>query len=388
MSRPRRPNVAWPRHPLTGEQFRVSAATKPKLDYLLGHVDMLREGLRAGSLSPEEVDRKLRRLRHGDVTVERACRSYMDSGVSTNTRRQLASWLAGPGSPLAAVELDALDGPRCERWIASAAMRQHTPTSAITYWRRLRAIVRHAASRGWIARTPWGTWRPLLRASAYARGRIAREAAREPAELVRLFGAARALDARRASVGNLPDVEPKCACVALLGLRQGELASLRWPDVDQLRSLVVVRSQKQGGRPKELRADPVLFELLERWKRVLVSRDLWTLVGPVFPSATFSTPGHPRHADARAECLPLALLRLVVADAGLPHPERWSAQSLRDSFATLEAQGHAGDLEGTRERTRHASIASLVRYLRSLSREPAAPGFTLGAGPATPLLPR
>jgi integrase len=381
MSRQKREHKARMTHPLTGERFRVSGATKAQLAARMAHVDQLRGELRIGMRSPDDVDRQLRRLQHGSVTVERAARSYMAGPIAENTRRRCSSWLAGPAAPIAALELDALDGPRCERWLTSPGMHKRAPTSVMTYWRVLRAVVLHAASRGWIARTPWGSWRPRVRAAAYAAGRETREAARSAGELVALFAAAGAIDARRASsrAQHLPDLQPKCAAVALLGLRQGELAGLRWDDVDARRFIVRVRSMKQGGPAKELRADPVLFELLTRWQFQLDARELFSLTGPVFPSAVFSTPGRPRPHAPRGECLPLDLLRAAVELAHLPRPERWSAQSLRDSFATLEAQGRAGDLEATRERTRHASIASLVRYLRSCSREAPAPGFTLAA---------
>jgi len=386
LSRRKRAHRAWCTHPLTGAQFRVTADTAPQLAHLVGTVTALRDQLRIGMVSPEDVDRKLRRLQHGAVTVERAARSYMASPIAENTRRKCASWLAGPGAPLAAVELYALDGPQCERWIGSPAMRRNAPESVKTYWRVLRAVVQHATVRGWLAQVPWGGWKPRIRAAGYAPGREDRESARDVGELLALFAAARQLDAKRPAAGKLPDVEAKCVAVALLGVRQGELARLRWCDLNASAGTVRVQSTKQGGPPVELRADPVLFERLEQLRGSLQIRNLYFARGPVFPAGD-STFGKPRHYGPRAECLPRTVIREAAALAKLPHPDRWSAQSLRDTFATLESEGHAGDLEATRERTRHASIVSLVRYLRSLGRAPAAPGFTLPAAPTVRALP-
>jgi integrase len=240
--------------------------------------------------------------------------------------------------------------------------------------------------RGWIAQVPWGTWRPRIRAAGYAPGRPPREAGRDVGELLALFAAARQLDTRRAASGGaLPDVEAKCAAIALLGVRQRELGALRWSDVDEAAAVVRIKSTKQG-KTVELRADPVLFEVLAHLRACLEARQLYAPRGPVFP-ALDSSPGKPQHTGPRTDCLPREVLRHVAKIAELPKPERWSAQSLRDTFVTLENEGHHGDLKALRDRSRHASLASLVRYLQSRSRAPAAPGFSMPAAPARRALP-
>jgi integrase len=358
---------------------------------LLGHVEAIRDSYRVGAISADDVERQLRRMTLGPVTLERAARSYMESGIAPNTRRSVATFLAGAGAPLAALDVEALGAPRLESWIKSARVRRLARSSALQSWRLLRAIVRHAASLGWISRVPWGAWRPRLPASGYGPGRLEREAARSAEELAELLDAAAMLDAERARAGLLPDVEPKIACAAYAGLRQGELAGLRWTDVDQVRARL--RVERQGGRDRtkqgkrhELRVAPELLELLATYRTRLQAADLHAPSGPVFPSPGISSPGRPRPYSARADCLPRALVRACAERAQLPNPQRWSAQSLRDTFATLEALAHAGDLEAVRDRTRHASTASLLRYLRSRSREPAAPGFELPSRAARPKL--
>jgi hypothetical protein len=66
---------------------------------------------------------------------------------------------------------------------------------------------------------------------------------------------------------------------------------------------------------------------------------------------------------------------------GLPHAERWTPHSLRDTFVTLEAEGAAGDLAAVAERSRHASID-----LRARTREPAPPRMLLNGAKSAPRL--
>jgi integrase len=391
MSRPARPFAAWPRHPITGRQFQVSGKSERELAMMLEHVERLRSELRLGMTSADQVDRKLRRLVHGPVTVERAAKAFAERGdVAANTRRRVASFLSstGPGSSLRELELDALDGPALERWEHRLRGRGLARSSIVAAWRTLRQLVRYAAARGWIARSPWGTWRPSSRAAG--RERPEREAARTTSEIAELLTAARELDDERARAGLLPDLEGKIATVVQLGLRQGELAGLRWPDVDD-RALVVTIARQWDGRelPKARRvhvlaAPRELFDLLAEWRSRLQVRSLYAARGPVFPMRTSEK--HRPRAYASGECLSSEDLRSVVVRARLPNPSLWSPHSLRDTFVTLETLARHGDLSTVADRSRHASIGSLVRYLRSRSREPAAPGFSLPERPSLPAL--
>ena len=390
MSRAARPFVAWPRHPITGRQFQVSGRTERELAGLLEHVERVRSELRLGMTSPDDVDRKLRRLVHAPVTVERAAKAFAErADVAANTRRRVASFLSSAGSSLRELELDALDGPALERWESRVRARGLARSSIATAWRTLRQVVRYAAARGWIARSPWGTWRPSSRAAG--RERPEREAARTTSELAEILAAAHELDDERARAGLLPDLEPKIGACALLGLRQGELAGLRWPDVDELAQVVAIARQWDGRelpkarRVHALAAPRELFELLADWRARLQALSLYAVRGPVFPMRT-SERDRPR-AYASGECLSSEDLRSVVTRARLPNPSLWSPHSLRDTFVTLETLARHGDLSTVADRSRHASIASLVRYLRSRSREPVAPGFTLPIRPSLPALP-
>lgn len=387
-----RRHVAYPRHPLTGKQFRISARNERTLAAYLHRIEVLGEELRLEMRSAAEVDRALRRVTHGAVTLERAARAYMSRPhLAANTRRRVASFLSSAGAPLRGRELDTLAGDVLEPWVD--ALKTRLAGSSIgQHWRTLRAIGRYAAIRGWIGAAPWGTWRPMLRG---ARRPPRREAARTLAELARLLEAARQLDA--AGAPGFGFVAIKIAVVALLGLRRGELAGLRWPDIDAELATISIARQYDEQPTKQrtigvLRAPPELFLLLADHAEALRARGLYLPDGPVFPQERYSRPGAPR-AYTQGEVLTRGALRSAVARAGLPEPRRWTTHSLRDSFVSLEADSaQASDLPSLAERSRHASVASLVRYLRALSRAPAPPGFafprSLPAAQDSPATPR
>jgi integrase len=393
MTRPPRTFVAHPRHPLTGKQFTLRARTKRELEAYLAHLDKLREGLRLGTLTDHEVAHTLRRLRkHGRRTLEQAARAYMERPhLSPNTRRRVASNLATHLRELASLPLEALEAPRLAAWLERCG-RSLTGGTLTVLWRTLRAVMRFALERGWIDRCPWGSWRPTLRGKASSR--LPREAARHAGELRALLDAARELDELAARREPLACSAVKIAAAAFLGLRAGELAGLRWSDVDAAAGVVaIVRQGGDGGgrATKARRVDVIaavseLFEALEDWRLYLEQVLLYAPEGPVFPCAWRSVEGRPLPYLERAEVLTRAELRAAVERAGLPHAERWTPHSLRDTFVTLEAEGAAGDLAAVAERSRHASIGSLVRYLRARTREPAPPRMLLNGAKSAPRL--
>jgi integrase len=65
----------------------------------------------------------------------------------------------------------------------------------------------------------------------------------------------------------------------------------------------------------------------------------------------------------------------------LPNVLSWSAHSLRDTFVSLEVAATGGDLARVQARSRHATLSSLARYVRALSRNhPAPPAVRTLAG--------
>ena len=374
--------AARPRHPVTGRRFHLRAASKRELDAYMHRIDSLRTELRLGVRTSEEIDRELRHLRHGPVTVERAAVAYLErDSLAKRTKDRVRALCDSPAGghlrPLLPLPIASLDGETLAAWIERLHRVPLHPTTIAMIWRTLRAIVRHAGERGWIGALPWGPWRPRLSGEGK---RAQREATRSLEELVRLLLAARVEDDERALVFGACDLEAMIACAALLGLRQGELAGLRWPDVEPgppLRVLVARQWEneplKRGKRPQWIEAPPELGEILARHRARLEAWQLFDPSGPIFP-ARRSQYGSPR-AYTGGEPLTRLNLRAAVLRAALPQVGSWSAHSLRDSFVTLEAAASGGDLARVALRSRHGSLASLARYLRALTREPAPPAF-------------
>lgn len=364
-----------PRHPVTGRRFWLRASTDRELAAFLHRVDSLRVELRLGMRTADEIDRELRHLRFGPVTLERAANAYLARPqLSPNTRRGIRSAMAGHLAPLLPKPIAALDVATLSAW-AEHIGRELAASSLGTVWRKLTAIVRYASERGWIGAAPWGAWRPSR--SSGSRGRPRRDAARSVGEFVSLIHAARTLD-RNVYTG----LEAKILVAGLLGLRQGELAGLEWDDVifgDPI-IIVVARQWDAARRPKgqkppaRIESIPELSEGLERHREELRARGLFAENGPVFPRPK-SPPGKPGHY-AHGEVLTRLHIRKAVALAGLPNVRSWSAHSLRDTFVTLEAEAAGGDLRRVQARSRHVTLASLAKYLRALSRNhPASPAL-------------
>jgi integrase len=378
--------VAHPRHPVTGKQFTVRGRTQRELDAQLYQIESLRKELQlASDLGGDErarrkklelvrarVDEAVRRVRFGVVTLGRAARAYAQrEDLAPNTRRRIESTIASPLAELAEEELAALDGARLASTFAKLA-RAHEASYVGTIWRTLRAIARHAAERGWIGQVPWGSWRP--RKAGGGASRPPRECCRDERELRRLLEHAYRADTHPEGWGAIAPgpyraLRAKIAAGAMLGLRQGELAGLRWHDVDEARGVVSVVRQWAGAPIKAKERAEVaashreLFGYL-RWHRAETAALLGREPGPDEPLFPAPSGGH----YAAGECLATRDLRQCVESAHLNEPLRWSPHSLRDTFVTLASRAHRGDLVKLAQLARHASVSSLVRYLRAWER--------------------
>lgn len=369
--------AARPRHPVTGRRFWLRAKTPRELAAYQHRIDVLRTELRLGMRTPEDIDRELRHLRHGPVTLERAAVAYLERPLAANTKRRIRSLLATHWTDLAPRALSSIDGPAAAAWVESLKRADLGQSSIATAWRSLCAVARYATEKGWIGSSPWGKYRPVLTGT---KGR-GREAARTVLELVTLLGAAGVLE--REDDERFFALQVKLAIAALLGLRQGELAGLRWSDVAWGPPLVITIARqweraplKNGAAPKALQTIGELSALLRDHEQKLRARSLYAPSGPLFPSPSRSAPGSPR-AYLRGEVLTRLQVRAAVQASGLPNVASWSAHSMRDTFVTLESDASGGDLGRVAARSRHASLASLARYLRALSRiTPAAPAVT------------
>lgn len=377
MARRRRAFTATIAHPVTGKRIRLSAHSQRELEHTAKVIDSYREDLRFGRREPEEVAMLLRRVRYGLVTVEAAARAYCRPELSKQTRRNVDVFLNSTGRGIKARAIEALSPDQLIPWIESLRQSGYAVSTIEQAWNVLRAIGAYVSERGWIGSPPWTGWRPKLRGRDGVRP--AREAARTVAELVALLLAAQRIDARSVGVFAPPALEPKIAIAALLGLRQGELAGLKWSDIEP--GAVRIARQwdgdalKGGAAPVLLRADEALFAILDRYAEVLREWSLYAADGPIFPGPD-SRQRAPRHYT-QGEVLTRRQLRSAVTEAGLPDVQRWSAHSLRDTFVTLEERAHGGNLARLAERSRHRSRPALLRYLHTLGRDPAPPGFSL-----------
>jgi integrase len=390
---------ARPSHPLTGRRFWIHAETERELNAYLHHLDGIRTQIRLGVLSIEQADRLLRNLRHGVVTLERAVISYCERpGLAENTKRGFRSLLATHWRPLAGVPLQSLDAQVVQKWVNALSKAGLRGTTIGTAWHKLRSVALHAHRKGWIGSSPWGSFRPEIKGGA---AKPLREAARTVEELVRLLEAAAELDTIHEADDWPPMLEAMIAFAALLGLRQGELGGLRWTDYEPGPPPLVAIARQWDGQivkgklPKRLETIAELGEILIRHRARLERAGLYRAEGPIFPCESRSTPGKPK-PYLRGQVLKSLDLRSAVERAQLPNIGAWSGHSLRDTFVTLEAQATGGDLSRVQARSRHASLASLARYLRALSRNnPASPAVTFlpgrfqqrDAGALAPLLP-
>ena len=375
----KKPVVAWLRHPVTHRQMRIVAATKRELASLVAIVDEMRREFRQRRKvggSTDDLEEMLAKAEHGPITLKEAASAYAARRhLSPSTVRRVRSFMAHTAP--AVVEIAQLTGPAVKKWIESLRARKLAESTIASHWRTLTAITRFATENGWIAHSPWGAYRPVLRGAQKLRHR---EAARTVEEIVLLLNAACELDDARARGGRIPDLEAKIAFASCLGLRQSELAHLRWSDLGT-ETVQVSEAKRPGGIAERYRvtmqADPALLEIAERYRQKLEALQLYAPDGPIFPYAQ-SLPGAPQPYAGR-EVLARGDLRSVVRLAQLPNPEAWSAHSLRDTFVTLEAQALGGDLAAVAKRSRHDSHAALVRYLQTRCRDVAHPGFLLPA---------
>lgn len=383
------------RHPVTGERFTIRADTERELEAYVRRYETIREEFRTSDLvKAEDVSRAIERLMHGEknfrITLERATAEYLARPTLANTTRDRTTrWIAKVPEELRAREVSACTPPIVQAYIDGLVKRGLQESTIVLAWWTLRAVVGYAAKTRELVHLPWPkNWKPEIRAER--RGRREREALRDVGELVRLLDVARIYDEEEESRGELGQEEPKIATKTMLGLRQGELAGLVWPDVDAPNLRVTIGKQWNGAPTKPrtvdtLLAPPELFALLEQHKSNLVRHRLYKKSGPVFPGPE-STPGKPRpyanrdhHEGGRENHAPINIrtLRVLVARAGLPDPKKWTAHSLKDSFATLEQEAHGGDLRSLQARTRHKTLRALLRYLHARSRGPVLPGFQL-----------
>ena len=362
--------LSRPRHPITGKRIHIKARTRRELDAFLHRLDVIRQEQRLGIATDGDVAVSLRGLARKRVTLLEAADSYASlTRLSPRTRAAARNVVRDGGRllrgypvkgalfELAGERLEALTAPRVAKHFRAMA-ETHAWQSVITSWRKLRAIIRHAAEEGWIMAAPWGMWRPAKPTHA-KEGRARRDCCRSALEREALLQAAIELGAWRLAA--------VVAVGAFTGPRKGEIAGLKWFDWDQDAQTLTLMRQGDGRPTKEGQRRKVLAPelggpLATYRARLVLEGFSASATSPMFPT--------PRGNHVRSgNVIDVDKLRAAAARAGLGDPKRWSLHSLRDSFVTIEAQACGGDLRRLAERTGHRSIDSLLRYLQTFDRE-------------------
>lgn len=366
----------------------VSGDSLAEIDAIRVTYALQRKQIEKGTLDPEPILQAMERAeqKKQPLPLSALAARYLEAErpIARKTRENVVTFLRVPGRSLARRDWRELKPAMLKEWIDALLARGLSLGYVQLQWRILRSIIAFAVEVEAIPRCPWDVWSPKFRGGRRAKPG---EAARNVGELVLLINAARRLDDYRRThrYGNGPptyNLEARIACAALLGLHQGELAGLRWPDVDAVAQTIAIVRQYDGqalkttARAAQLAAAPELFEILFRHALRLSEMELFDPAGPIFPALGRSTPGHPRPQRPGGDVITWAEMRNVVKRAGLPNPRDWTVTSLRRSFAILEYTA-SHDVIATAERTRHASPANLLKYLRKRVRGVAQPGFTL-----------
>lgn len=361
----------------------VSADTLAEIDQIRSTYALQRRQIARGLLDPADIEQQLtaQEKRRLPVPLSALAARYLErEAISKRTRENLLRFLTIQGRPLARLDYRELTAPRLKDWIEGMIARKLSRGYVQLQWWILRSIITYAVEMGMIKACPWSIWTPKFKGLRRVKEG---ESARTVEELTIILHTARAMDEARGRNRGLL-LEPRIACAALLGLHQGELAGLRWHDVDPVEGVVAIVRQyddqplKTAARMARMRALPELFETLFRHALDLDRMELFDPSGPVFPALGRSIPGTARPHKAGGRVIDERELRVIVTRAGLPNPQEWNTTALRRTFAMLEYEGAAGDLVAASQRTRHASAANFLKYLRRRTRGGAPPpGFSL-----------
>jgi integrase len=267
-----------------------------------------------------EHDARQAAARRKEASVSEAWRSYLEANRDSWSERHYIDHInlartggeekkrgkgktsPGPLAPLLTLRMADLTADRVSTWLVDEA--QARPTNAEQSYRKLRAFIRWCEDRPEYA--------GLVPAGAYS-GRSVRDVVPKPKakddclqreQLSVWFAAVRQL-------AN-PVISTYLQGLLLTGARRGELAALRWEDVDFQWGSLTIRDKVEGERTVPL--TPYLASLLSGLPR----RNEWVFSSP---TAADGKLGEPRPSHNKA-----------LGVAGLPHV---SIHGLRRSFGTL-----------------------------------------------------
>jgi integrase len=238
-----------------------------------------------------------------------------------------------------ALLLSALGIEQVDRFIVTLGSKsKHTLSNILTL---LIAMLNYARDLGWLERVP-RIRKPTIRLGDF-------QYLRTDDEIRRVLEAARA-------EGEL--VFALYTCAIDTGMRAGELAALRWEDVDFERRLITVQRSFDGPtKAEDVRYVPILDALLPVLRA-------WRLLCPgelVFPN-------YADHMHAPSAAIFQEVLHRVLTRAGFPKvmrngKERWyvSFHGFRHSFASHWMM-RGGDLFKLQKILGHKSVQMTLRY--------------------------
>ena len=387
MTRPRGQHIkgrarSQPTHPITGRRMNLTGATLAELETRSRRLQDVRDGLKFGDITVREAQGRLRGAVGLNLRLDALWARYMRGVPAASATIGASLWRRMVAPELGELTVWELTETTMRAWRAdlervrrSGGAKGYAPKTIRLVFDFLRGALGLAIRDGILSEYPWGTFT----VPNPPRPQRERESLRDPAELVALLTAARALDAARGH--ELAGRFPRIVFLGLTGLRQAEAAGLSWADVDLERDPPVLRVRVQagkswplrdgglvpsrppkGGRAREQILHPSVVGVLRLWRGELRAAGRYAEAGPVFPrpgSGAWRTSGRILGADSFREC---------VAAAGLPNVGAWVVHSLRHSFARLELIGHGGDLRSVADRTGHRDLSVLEGYLRKPSR--------------------
>lgn len=388
--------VSQPVDPVSGRRIRLTAESPEELATRTARVREVRRDVAFG-MPPEQAKAKLRPALGRHLTIKAVWESWLVTTARQNQRNLESLWRTRLARWLDGRRAWDVDATLLARWEAELSEEGLSAGSIWAAFDCLKAAFRRRIPRE-LPGLPWGDWHP------HAPRRGGREAWEPARPAVRSFDEAiRLLEAGKAEQVSRPSHAFVALAVALLtGLRQAELAGLRWDDLEiEADRPLLLRVRRQapknwhrngdrapslppkGKRERRQALHPQAAEVLRQWRDVLTGGGLWHPLEPVFPSPK-SSPVTGRWRRGGVVLEPAAVQRWAAA-AGLRDPESWGAHSLRHSFVTLEVVSSGGNLRATQLRAGHSDARMTQAYLHQLGADlpqPAVPMLPMGAMPA------
>ena len=390
--------LSQPIDPVTGRRLRVTAESPEELASRTARVREVRRDVRWG-MPPEQAAQKLRPAQ-GKSLMARAVWDAWAGTTAPQNRKSLGSiWRRRLEPWIGARRAWDIDAVLLAQWEAELLAAGLSGASVWAAFDCLKAALRRRIPRE-LPALPWGDWHPHSpRRGGRAPWEPARPAVRSFEEAAELVRVAQVEHERRAS-----HAFPALVVALLTGLRQAELAGLRWDDLE-LRpdrpELLRVRRQAppgwhrdgatepaispKGKRERRQALHPQAAEILRNLARELERAGLYHERGPVFPAPA----RHERTGLWRRSGVVLdpGTVQRWAAAAGLRDPDTWGAHSLRHSFVTLEVVSSGGNLRATQLRAGHADARVTQAYLHALGHDlprPAVPNLPGASFPALP----